>query len=360
MTKNNNQRSKLPVPSKEKDLETKSQSSSILDTISNDAFNIVSSISNSECHLGSWVIDKGSYTNLMSLFDEWAYIADFEEYKDYDYLAYRHLMLGHLKNATNVEVLFVNPIQFVNSRRMLAPSRAGRWQRIGKDKDQFLQKLSDFRIEVRRHLSLSEIDLETRYLNCSYIPRQAHWDLSGFIKLEGLKCHDCEIMELILPNCNKLEDLDCSGNWLTSLKVGNKKSFKTLNCSDNEIIELNFDENRRLFHIDARNNDLVRISLSKEEFQIYDDEEIGIDSLDLHIEGNSSLKEIDTTGYDRCNISCDETLKIKCNFLKYDEQGDEVINRSELMFDKEEYEEAGGNGVLDNIEIEYITTPQDN
>ena len=147
MTKNNNQRRQsLPVKAKGKDLETKSQNSSILDTISNDAFNIVSSISNSEFHLGSWVIDKGSNTELMSLLDEWVYISDFENYNDYDYLAYRHLMLGHLKNATNVEVLYVNPIQFVNSRSMLNPSRAGRWQKIGKDKDQFLQKLSDLQL----------------------------------------------------------------------------------------------------------------------------------------------------------------------------------------------------------------------
>jgi hypothetical protein len=75
---------------------------------------------------------------------------------------------------------------------------------------------------------------------------QGTLDLSDFVDLEELRCHNNKLTSLNLDNCGKLKNLSCSSNQLTELKVNHLTNFTELYCYNNQLTNLNLSNCEKL------------------------------------------------------------------------------------------------------------------
>ena len=172
---------KLPTLKKGSSLKGTVSKNNVLERMTSDAFNIVSSLSSSETVIGAWVVDKEAATQLQNICNEWANFTGLSSYEDVNKLAAMFTELYHLRN--NPEEEFLEHIQELFIRRILLPSKRGYLKRIGFDRDAFANKINSLKIKPLTYLKLDAVDTNLRTL--IGMTDFAKADFSKFKNLEG-------------------------------------------------------------------------------------------------------------------------------------------------------------------------------
>ncbi|MCE8167808.1 MAG: HET domain-containing protein [Candidatus Moeniiplasma glomeromycotorum] len=88
-------------------------------------------------------------------------------------------------------------------------------------------------------------------------------DLSDFVNLELLDCHDNYLTSLEISSCPSLRYLHCYNNELNFLSLNNNQKLEALKCGNNLITKLDLTNNPQLTSVSCVDNQLTELDLSK-------------------------------------------------------------------------------------------------
>ena len=229
---------KLPTLKKGSSLKGTVSKNNVLERMTNDAFNIVSSLSSSETVIGAWVINKEAAIQLQNICDEWAKFTGLSSNSDYYKIAAQFMDIYQLE-AIQTKFSWQLTFELFRSGRIFSPSYQGVLRQRGFDREVFSEKLSELRIKPLKCLKLNEVDKNLRYLNYSYdgisgIEKISSADFSKFSDLEYLRCTSHGFEKINFGNMTTIVFLDCSYNRLLNLNLEN--SILSILCITNLIV----------------------------------------------------------------------------------------------------------------------------